>query len=123
MAHGWSSSLPAGLDDGPEGLLLACDLATTRSSRLPREYVDGLIESAPVLAALTVRRPAGSVLDLGAGSGVQALLAARHSRRVVAVDVNPRALRFTAFNARLNGLPHVECRRGNLFEPVERRRF
>src|SRR5439155_8558594 len=81
-----------------EGLLLACDLATTRSSPLPRDYVDGLIESAPVLAALTVRRPVGAVRALGTGSGVQALLAARHSPRVVAVDVNPRALRFTTFN-------------------------
>lgn len=60
--------------------------------------------TARLLAALTVRRSIGTALDLGTGGGVQALLAARHSRRVVAVDVNPRALRYTAFNARLNGL-------------------
>jgi SAM-dependent methyltransferase len=106
-----------------DGLLLACDRATPVSTRLPCDYVDGVIESAPVLAALTVRRPVASTLDLGTGSGVQALLAARHSRRVVAVDINPRALAFTALNSRLNGLRQVACRRGSLFRPVEGRRF
>ena len=42
----------------------------------------------------------GSALDLGTGCGIQALLAAKHSERVVATDVNERALAFAAFNAR-----------------------
>jgi len=41
----------------------------------------------------------------------------------VGVDVNPRALAFTAFNARLNGLSGVECREESWFEPIDRRRF
>ena len=57
-------------------------------------------------------------LDVGTGSGVQALFAARHAKHVVATDVNPRALAYTALNAGLNGMRNVECRLGSLFEPA-----
>jgi SAM-dependent methyltransferase len=69
-----------------------------------------------------VRPQVGSVLDLGVGSGIQALLAARHARRVVATDLNPRAVEIAAFNAALNGV-EVDCVEGDLFEPVRGRRF
>jgi methylase of polypeptide subunit release factors len=36
----------------------------------------------------------------------------------VATDVNPRALTYTELNAALNGIENVDCRAGNLFEPV-----
>jgi hypothetical protein len=99
-----------------QGLILACDRLPDR--RPPADWVDGVTRPANHLAALTVRRPIEAALDVGTGSGVQALLAARHARRVVATDVNPRALAFTALNARLNGLAHVECRLGDRFTPV-----
>ena len=51
------------------------------------------------LARATVRRPVRSALDLCTGSGVHALLAAAHAQRVLAVDLNPRAVRCTRFNA------------------------
>jgi methylase of polypeptide subunit release factors len=75
------------------------------------------------LGRLPARRPIEAALDLGTGSGYQALLAARHAARVAAVDVNPRALAFTRFNALLNGVANVETREGNLLEPVEGERF
>jgi hypothetical protein len=62
-------------------------------------------------------------LDLGTGCGIQALLAAKHSERVVATDVNERALAFAAFNAAPNGIENVELGPGNLFEPVDGERF
>lgn len=37
--------------------------------------------------------------------------------------MNPRALAWARFNARLNGVAHVELRLGDLFEPVESERF
>ena len=40
----------------------------------------------------------------------------------VAVDVNPRALAFSRFNALLNGL-EIDLREGSLFDPVGDRRF
>src|SRR5581483_11200196 len=75
------------------------------------------------LAKLTVRRRVGSALDLGTGCGILALLAADHAGRVVATDVNPRAVNMAAFNARLNGLENVEALTGDLLAPVRGRRF
>jgi len=64
------------------------------------------------------------VLDLGTGSGVCALFAARHARRVVAVDINPAAIRCAAINAQLNQLDHkIELHHGDLFAPVHPQRF
>jgi hypothetical protein len=87
------------------------------------DHVLGLSLSSRVLACLTVRRPARRALDLGTGSGVHALFAAPHAEHVVGTDVNGRALRFAAFNARLNGFDNVELREGSLFEPVEGETF
>jgi methylase of polypeptide subunit release factors len=75
------------------------------------------------LSHLTVRRPVERALDMGTGSGVQAILAARHSDHVVATDLNERALNFAAFNAVLNGAENVEFRVGSFFEPVAGERF
>lgn len=68
--------------------------------------------------------PDAQVLDMGSGSGVCAVLAARRARRVVAVDINPAAVRCTAINAALNGVEdRVEVRHGDLFAPVAGERF
>ncbi|HVN46282.1 MAG TPA: HemK2/MTQ2 family protein methyltransferase [Steroidobacteraceae bacterium] len=77
-------------------------------------------------AQLDVARvpPGAEVLDLGTGSGVCAIFAARHARRVVAVDINPAAVRCAGINARLNHLEHrIEVRAGDLFDPVAGERF
>jgi SAM-dependent methyltransferase len=71
------------------------------------------------LASVTVRRRVARALDVGTGSGVQALLLAQHADRVVATDVNARALAYAAFNAALNGIENIELREGSLFEPVQ----
>lgn len=64
------------------------------------------------------------VLDMGTGSGICALRLARAARRVVAVDINPAAVRCARLNALLNGLEsRVEVRGGDLFEPVAGERF
>lgn len=71
-----------------------------------------------ILLALTARRPVGTLLDLGTGNGIQALLAADQAGRVVATDLNPRAVAFARFNAALNGKANVEVRLGDSFRPV-----
>jgi HemK-related putative methylase len=64
------------------------------------------------------------VLDMGTGSGVCALFAARHARGVVAVDINPAAVRCAWVNALMNGLDDkIEVLQGDLFAPVAGRRF
>ena len=68
--------------------------------------------------------PDASVLDMGTGSGVCALSAARRARRVVAVDVSPAAVRCARLNALLNDLDErVDVREGDLFASLEGERF
>jgi HemK-related putative methylase len=58
-------------------------------------------------------------LDLGTGSGVGAVFAARRGYRVVAVDLNPEAVRCARLNALLHRLEdRIEAREGDLFAPV-----
>lgn len=65
----------------------------------------------------------GSVLDLCAGTGLLAVLAAReHGAEVTAVDVSRRAILSTRLNARLNGVK-VTAIRGDLFAPLDGRRY
>ncbi|MEU6895301.1 methyltransferase [Streptomyces sp. NPDC046557] len=78
----------------------------------------GVGGASTTLAGITVRIPVGSALDLGTGSGIQALHAAQHATRVTATDVNPRALEFTRLTLALSGAPEAELLAGSLFEPV-----
>jgi methylase of polypeptide subunit release factors len=75
------------------------------------------------LDKITVRRHSGKTLDLGTGCGVQAMLAARHSDLVLAVDLNPRAISFAELNCRWNRIPNVTFLRGSFLEPVCDQRF
>ena len=88
-----------------------------------REGVMGVAPSSALLGNLTVRRPVERALDVGTGSGILAVLAAKHAEHVVATDLSERALAFAAFNAGLNGLDNIEFRRGSFFEPVAGERF
>ncbi|MFF5358464.1 methyltransferase [Streptomyces scabiei] len=78
----------------------------------------GVGGASTTLAGITVRTPVGSALDLGTGSGIQALHATRHATRVTATDLNPRALHITALTLALSGVPAADLRQGSLFEPV-----
>lgn len=87
------------------------------------DVVTGITSPATLLADLTIRSRVGSALDLGTGGGIQAMLLANHCERVVAVDINPRAIEFTELNACLNGFGNIEVRLGSWFSPVEGERF
>ena len=101
------------------GLLLISDFEWAPEAVSHRQPVMGITGSTQFLAKVTVRRPSRLTLDLGTGTGVQALLAARHSEQVISVDLSPRALEFARFNAQLNGVTNIEFIEGDLFEPVE----
>ena len=102
------ADLTPGLDGAP--------LAVTR------DYVLGISPASTSLAQLTVREPVRNALDLGTGCGVQALHLAQHADKVVATDVNDRALAIARLNAALNAVPY-EVRAGSLWEPVAGDRF
>jgi methylase of polypeptide subunit release factors len=87
------------------------------------DLVLGVGGASMTLAGLTVRTPVDRALDLGTGSGVQALHAARHATRVTATDVNPRALRFARLTLALSGVREPDLRQGSLFEPVGEERY
>ncbi len=71
-----------------------------------------------------LREPDATVLDMGTGSGVCAVVAARHVQRIVAVDINPAAVRCTRANVALNGLDdRIEVQTGDLFAPLAGRQF
>ncbi|HET6320254.1 MAG TPA: HemK2/MTQ2 family protein methyltransferase [Chloroflexota bacterium] len=112
-----------------------------RHRRLVVEHVDGLplvilpnvfnpklLRSGEFLVHQLSRpdllRPTSRVLDLGTGSGAGAVAAARAGCAVVAVDINPEAIRCARINALLNQVEsRVEARQGDLFGPVAGERF
>ena len=57
-------------------------------------------------------------LDVGAGTGLIALLMARKARYVLGVDINPIAVELARENARINNIKNVEFRVSDLFENV-----
>ena len=103
-------------------ILIASDRRLREDEEAP-DYVAGVHGPSLTLSHLTVRRPVETALDVGTGSGVQAVIASRHSAHVLATDVNERALEFAAFNAALNRVANVELRAGSFFEPAAGGRF
>ena len=86
------------------------------------DQVLGVGAASLTLAAATPRDAVPRTLDLGAGCGIQALLAEDHSSTVVATDSNPRATALTVLSAALNGV-EVDARTGDLIDPVADQRF
>jgi hypothetical protein len=85
--------------------------------RVAPDHVLGVTPASTSLTPLTTRQPVASALDLGTGCGVQSLHLATHADRVVATDVNPRALAIAAFNAALDQI-EIDLRLGSLWGPV-----
>jgi hypothetical protein len=93
-----------------------------RPRRMSADHVLGVSPASISLAQLTVRDLAQRALDLGTGSGVQALHLSTHAESVVATDVNDRALRMAALTAALNEV-NVDLRPGSLYDPVQAEAF
>jgi SAM-dependent methyltransferase len=102
---------------------VASDIA--RRHPPPAEHVIGIGAASTTLLAATLRRRAGSALDVGTGCGVQALHLLRHSTRVTATDALPRAIGMARLSFALSGLAPdaVELLCGDLLAPVAGRQF
>jgi release factor glutamine methyltransferase len=94
---------------------------------IPQVFNPKLLRSGALLAGLLDPRwvPRGAaVLDMGTGSGIGAVFAAQWAGRVVAVDINPEAVRCARINALLNHVDErVDVRQGDLFAPLAGERF
>jgi methylase of polypeptide subunit release factors len=110
-----------GARSSTDELLIASDHAG--AAEMHADHVPGVHRPSVALAHLTVRGEGERALDLCTGNGIQALLLAAHAERVVATDVNVRALAYATFNAALNGADNIETRPGSFFEPVEGEEF
>lgn len=88
----------------------------------PRALRTGEFFAAQLTAESLAR--VNSVLDMGTGSGVCAIACAEHVRRVLAIDINPAAVRCARINALMNDVEtRVEVREGDLFDEVGDERF
>ena len=103
--------------------LFASDSAARMRSAEAADIVVWPNPASLLLHLFAIAAPARATLDLGAGCGILGILAAPHSDRVVATDLNPRAEPLVAFNAALNGVDNVEFLTGDTFEPVRGRTF
>lgn len=100
---------------------------------LPADFVMGMGGATETLLTLTPRRHVQRALDLGCGSGVQAVFC--NASRVIATDIDARALAAAAATCHLSGFRRLdegvwregerllEFRLGSLFEPVAGQRF
>lgn len=88
-----------------------------------REHVLGVGAASVSLLSAAPTSPASRVLDLGTGSGVQAVAQARTADVVVATDVHPRALALAEATLAANQVHNVELRQGSWFAPVAGERF
>lgn len=84
---------------------------------LTPDHVLGIGGASTTLASWTPRGSVRRALDVGTGSGVQALHLSRDASQVVVSDLSERALAYALFNAALNGVTW-DIRRGSMLEPV-----
>ncbi|MDX1436132.1 MAG: methyltransferase [Anaerolineales bacterium] len=94
---------------------------------LPGVFNPALFWSSELLAEGISSYPIHSdqiVLDLGTGSGVAAVFAAKAGAQVIGIDINPEATRCASINAMLNKVEaNTHFLTGDLFGPIPGRRF
>ncbi|WP_406535542.1 HemK2/MTQ2 family protein methyltransferase [Methanobrevibacter sp.] len=64
-----------------------------------------------------------SVLEIGTGSGIVAMYASRLTDNITVTDINFDACELARKNFEANSIENIEILFGNLFEPVENRKF
>lgn len=83
-----------------------------------------LPDETPVIAKKSIVQNGDDVLDLATGSGMIAIFCADKAKKVIATDINPRAINYARFNAILNSVEEkIEFLVGDMFAPVMGRKF
>ena len=75
-------------------------------------------EDSYMLAGCVEQHAFGRVLDLGSGSGIQGIVAARKGCEVTFCDIDPRAIECAQRNAKLNGVDGKFVR-SDMFENID----
>lgn len=100
------------------------DLDASVTDHVPGpDHVLGVGAASLSLLSATPLSPVETVLDLGTGSGVQALAQSGAAERVIGTDVHERALDLARATMAGAGASNVELRHGSWFEPVAGERF
>jgi SAM-dependent methyltransferase len=106
------------------GLYIVSDrpspIAAEASGSVPDDFVyPAMIPNTDLFLDLIQPGPCAAFLDLCAGTGIAALLAAREgAARAYAYDITQRSTVFAEFNRRLNGLANVSAAQGDLYDPA-----
>ena len=80
-------------------------------------------EDSYLLAENLEIKPDQSVLEIGTGSGIVAMYASRLSDSITVTDINFDACELARKNFEANDIEGIEILFGNMFEPVENRKF
>jgi release factor glutamine methyltransferase len=63
------------------------------------------------------------ILEIGTGTGLIAVYSAQRSKRVVATDIDEKAIKCALQNVIANRTYNVELKNGDLFEPVQNEKY
>ena len=104
-----------------DDLIIATDSVVKKSIGI--NPVMPLFQECYEFDAIRTRKKVNKTLDICTGSGIHALLASRHSEKVTGVDISPRAIMFSKFNAALNDIRNINFIEGDLYEPIGEESF
>ncbi len=94
-------------------------VVSDRDSTIVDSVYPALVENTGRFLDVIPRSRCGSFLEVCAGTGIAALLAARDfAARSYAFDIAERSVNFATFNCRLNGLPNMTNEAGDLYGPA-----
>ena len=76
------------------------------------------LEDTRILIKSMIIPKESNVLEIGAGSGAVSIFAAQKAKKVIAVDINPDAIKCAQENVRLHKINNIEVRLSDLFENI-----
>jgi len=105
------------------GELVVCDRGGAPDGSvypLPSDVVyPPIFDNARWYLASLPSTPCEAMLEIGTGTGIAAIMGARHARHVWATDITARSVHFAGLGCRLAGLDNVTVLQGDLYNPVE----